>query len=283
MQMVGFFEGLPSERAIAARCADSLSIREFLHYGLGESTPDHSSLTVIRQRLGAEVYEQVFGLILGALKDNGLLKGRRLGIDASVLEANASLRSLEHRLTGESYAEYVRKLAEAAGVDTSDPAAVRRFDRKRAGRKTKNDEWHNPNDPDAKIGRTKRGATRMIYKPEHVVDLESGAIVDADVRPGDEHDTQDLADRLLAAEARMLVALGEPKDTERAEMLAADKGYFKIEEIALLQGVGIETAVSDPQSHRRSHRRVDKLSEMDRAALEAARSAVTSEVGKALV
>ncbi len=279
MQMVGFFENLASERAIAARCADSLSIREFLHYALHESTPDHSSLTVIRQRLGAEVYEQVFALILKALKANGLLKGRRLGIDASVLEANASLRSLEHRLTGDAYAEYVRKLAEAAGVDTSDPAAVRRFDRKRPGRRTKNDEWKNPHDPDAKVGRTKRGATRMIYKPEHVVDLETGAIVDADVRPGDEHDTEDLTDRLLAAEVRMLVALGESKDSERAQMLIADKGYFKLEEIALLQGVGIETAVSDPQSHRR----LDQLSEMDRAALEAARSTVTSEVGKALL
>jgi transposase len=102
MQIIGFFENLPSERAIAARCGDSLSIREFLHYGLHEATPDHSSLTVIRQRLSAEVYEQVFGLVLKALKQNGLLKGRRLGIDASVLEANASLRSLEHRLTGDS-------------------------------------------------------------------------------------------------------------------------------------------------------------------------------------
>lgn len=279
MQMIGFFEGLPSERAIAARCADSLSVREFLHYGLGESTPDHSSLTVIRQRLSSAVYEQVFGLILKALKENGLLKGRRLGIDASVLEANASLRSLEHRLTGDQYGEYVRKLAEAAGVDPSDAAAVRRFDRKRPGRKTKNDEWKNPHDPDAKIGRTKRGATRMIYKPEHVVDLETGAIVDADVRPGDEHDTQDLTERVLAAEVRMLVALGEPNDTERAEVLAADKGYFKLEEIALLQGVGIETAVSDPQSQRR----LDKLSQMDRAALEAARCSVTTDTGKALL
>jgi transposase len=181
MQMIGFFENLPRERAIAGRCGDSFS---FLHYGLHEATPDHSSLTVIRRRLSAEVYEQVFGLVLKALKKNGLLKGRRLGIDASVLEANASLRSLEHRLTGELYAAYVRRLAEAAGVNPTDRAAVRRFDEKRRGRKTSNDEWQNPHDPDAKVGRTKRGSTRMIYKPEHVVDLETGAIVDADVRPG---------------------------------------------------------------------------------------------------
>ena len=117
MLLVGFFENLPSERGIAARCADSLSIRSFLHYELHERTPEHSSFTVIRQRLSAEVYEQVFGLVLKALKKKGLLKGRRLGIDASVIEANASLASLEHRLSGEAYAEYVKKLAAAAGVD----------------------------------------------------------------------------------------------------------------------------------------------------------------------
>lgn len=279
MQIVGFFENIPSERGIAARCADSLAIREFLHYGLQEATPNHSSLTVIRQRLSAEVYEEVFGLVLRALKKHKLLKGRHLGIDASVMEANASLRSLEHRLTGDAYAEYVRKLAEAAGVDTSDPAAVRRFDKKRPGRKTSNDEWHNPHDPDAKVGRTKRGNTRMIYKPEHVVDLETGAIVDADLRPGDEHDTEDVAQRVLGAEARMNRALGDPKDTERVERLAADMGYFKLEEIGLLQGVGIEIAIRDPQRNRR----VDRLPEYDRTALEAALSTVTSEDGQALL
>jgi transposase len=279
MLVIGFFENLPSERAIAARCADSFSIRAFLHYGLEEATPDHSSLTVIRQRLSAEVYEQVFGLVLEALEKDGLLKGRRLGIDASVLEANASLRSLEHRLSGESYAEFVRGLAEAAGVDTSDPAAVRRFDKKRGGRKTSNDEWQNPHDPDAKVGRTKRGTTRMIYKPEHVVDLETGAIADADVRPGDEHDTEDLTDRLLAAETRMNTAVGDSKDTERVEVVAADKGYFKTDELWLLHELGIETAIRDPLTNRR----LDKLTESERTALEAAQQTVGSESGIALL
>jgi len=278
MLMVGFFENLPSERGIAARCADSLSIREFLHYELDEATPHHSSFTVIRQRLSPEVYDQVFGLVLKALKRKGLLKGKRLGIDASVMEANASLASLEHRLTGEAYAEYVSKLAAAAGVDTSDEAAVRRFDRKRPGRKTSNDEWRNPHDPDAKIGRTKRGATRMIYKPEHVVDLETGAIVDADVRPGDEHDTEDLSGRLLAAEARMATALGETGSPECIEVFAGDKGYFKLDEISILQELGIATVVSDPQIHRR----LDKLPESDLAALDAAKDATQSPLGKQL-
>jgi transposase len=279
MQMIGFFENLPSERGLAARCADSLSIRAFLHYGLQEATPDHSSLTVIRQRLSTEVYERVFALVLKALKKHKLLKGRKLGIDASVMEANASLRSLQHRLTGDAYAAYVKKLAEAAGVDASDPAAVRRFDRKRPGRKTRNDDWHNPHDPDAKVGRTKRGATRMIYKPEHVVDLETGAIVDADVRPGDEHDTEDVTQRVLAAEARVNEVLGEDEHTGRVELLVGDMGYFKLEEIWRLQELGIETAIRDPQRNRR----IDLLADADRAALEAARLTVSSDHGKALL
>jgi transposase len=276
--MVGFFENLPSERGIAARCADSLSIRAFLRYGLDEATPHHSSFTIIRQRLSGEIYEQVFELVLKALEEKKLLKGRRLGIDASIMEANASLASLKHRLTGEAYAEYVRKLAEAAGVDTSDEGAVRRFDRKRPGRKTSNDEWQNPHDPDAKVGRTKRGATRMVYKPEHVVDLETGAIVDADVRPGDEHDTEDLTDRLLAAEARINKALGDSRDMERIEAVAADKGYFKLEEIAVLQDLGIDTVLCDPQTNRR----LDKLPACDLAVIEAAKTAVQSPLGKQL-
>jgi len=245
MQMIGFFENLPSERAIAARCADSLAVRQFLRYALTESTPDHSSLTLIRQRLPGAVYEAVFAQVLRALKKHHLLKGRRLAIDASVLEANASLRSLEHRLTGEAYAEYVKRLAAAAGVDAADPVAVRRFDRRRPGRKTSNRDWQHPADPDAKIGPLKRGGTRMIYKPEHLVDLDTGAIVDADVRPGDEADTAQLADRVLKAEARLNRALGAAGDTARWAVLVGDRGYHDPLELATLQAEGIRTAIPD--------------------------------------
>ncbi|MGH7472084.1 MAG: transposase [Longimicrobiales bacterium] len=279
MQLIGFFENLASERAIAARCADSFSIRAFLHYTLTERTPDHSTLTVIRQRLPATVFEEIFGLVLAALKKNKLLRGKRLAIDASVLEANASLRSLEHRLTGEAYAAYVQKLAEAAGVDGQDRAAVARFDRKRPGRKTSNKEWHNPHDPDARIGPTKRGNTRMIYKPEHVVDLDTGAIVAVDVRPGDEHDTADLKQRVLAAEEQMNTALGDSPGLPRVESVAADKGYYKVEELTRLQELGIRTVISDPLDNRR----LDRLAEKPRAAVRAARRTVRSRSGKALL
>lgn len=179
MIMIGFFEDLPSERAIAARCADSMSIRAFLNYSLEEKTPDHSTFTVIRQRLGLELYQQIFTLTLQALREHGLLRGQNLGIDSSVIEANASLRALVHRNTEEQYWDYVKRLAAENGIDPQDTAAVRKFDRHRPG-KGSNQEWQNPHDPDAKIGRTKDGATDMVYKPEAVVDLDTGAIVQAE-------------------------------------------------------------------------------------------------------
>jgi len=120
MLMVGFFEDLPSERAIAARCADSIAIRHFLNYELTEATPDHSSLSIIRQRLDGPIYEQVFTLVLAALQEHGLLWGKNVGIDSSVMEANASLRGLVNRNTGEAYWEYVKRLAAQNGIDPED-------------------------------------------------------------------------------------------------------------------------------------------------------------------
>lgn len=143
MIMVGFFEDLPSERAIAARCADSISIRAFLNYSLEEKTPDHSTFTVIRQRLSLDIYQEIFTLTLGALREHGLLRGKNLGIDSSVIEANASLRALVHRNTEEQYWDYVKRLAAANGIDPEDTTAVRKFDRHRPG-KGSNKEWQNP-------------------------------------------------------------------------------------------------------------------------------------------
>ena len=250
MLMVGFFENLRSERAIAARCEDSLSVRAFLGYGLEESTPDHSSLSVIRHRLGPEIYQGVFEVVLSALKAHGLLKGRHLGIDSSVIEANASLRTLVHRNTEQAYWEYVKELAEKEGVDPQDEGAVRSFDKKRPGRKTSNQEWKNPHDPQAKVGRTKDGACDMIYKPEHVSDLESGAIVQAEVLEGDHADTKALSERVACAvEVVNRIVANEQDAVVRS--LAADKGYFAIEEIAQIQEFDIRTVIGDAHCARR--------------------------------
>ncbi len=279
MLMVGFFENLASERAIAARCADSLAVRAFLHYELTESTPHHSSFTVIRQRLPLAVYEQIFACILAALHAAKLVRGKHLAIDTSVLEANASLRSLTHRLTGEKYRQYVKRLAKAAGVDPTDPRAVSAFDRKRPGRKTSNTDWQNPHDPDAKVGPDKKGATRMMYKPEHVVDLETGAIVGVELKPGDEADAKDLPERVRDVEEQINAAVGEPVGVARVETLVGDLGYCALEALVVLQTAGIRTAIGDPVRNRQAQ----QLPPEQRQALRAARQTTTSRSGRWLM
>jgi transposase len=278
MIMVGFFEDLPSERAIAARCADSLSIRAFLKYELNENTPEHSSFTVIRQRLGLEIYQGIFVLLLEALRQHGLLRGKNLGIDASVIEANASLRALVHRNTEEQYWDYVKRLAAEQGIDPEDAAAVRKFDRKRPG-KGSNAEWKNPHDPDARIGRTKDGATDMIYKAESVVDLDTGAIVQAEVQLGDKADHQDMSVRILEAQQNINRAAGEELDVLTLQSATSDKGYYAVKELQSLQQEGIRTVISDPIDNRR----LDKLEPAEKKAVLAARRSVKSKSGKALL
>jgi len=278
MIMVGFFEDLPSERAIAARCADSMSIRAFLKYELNEKTPEHSSFTVIRQRLGLKVYECIFTLTLQALREHGLLRGKNLGIDASVIEANASLRALVNRNTEEQYWDYVKRLAAEQGIDPDDTTAVRKFDRHRPG-KGSNQEWVNPHDPQAKIGRTKDGATDMIYKPEAVVDLDTGAIVQAQVQPGDEADHKNMAGRILEAQQNINRACDEKLDTLTVQSVTSDKGYYAVSELQTLQGEGIRTVIADPVENRR----LDKLEPAQKQAVQAARRSVKSKSGKGLL
>ena len=280
MLMIGFFENLPSERSIASRCADSLSLRAFLGYGWDESTPDHSSLSVIRSRLGLEIFQQALELVLIGLYEYGLLKGRHLGIDSSIIEANASLRELQHRNTEEAYWEYVKRLAAAAGIDPDDTKAVRRFDKKRPGRKTSNKDWVNPHDPEAKVGRTKDGACDMVYKPEHVSDLKSGAIMRAEVRSGDAGDTVELSDRVLEACEVLGRVCDDPEQSRTGRSVTADEGYFEVEEVCLLQSERLRTIIGDPHAPKRNRER--QCSET-RATLRRAKQAVTSKSGKALL
>jgi len=285
MLMVGFLENLPSERAIAARCGDSLMIRSFLGYDLDEDTPHHSSFTVIRERLTKEIYDAIFNIILEGLRRHGLLRGKNLGIDSSVMEANASLRALENRNTGEAYWDYVRRLAAEAGVDAEDAAAVRRFDKQRPGRKTSNKEWVNPNDPDAKVAQAKDGATDMLYKPENIVDLDTGVILSAEVRRADEGDTEGLSERACMAAARVeamreaTAAAGKKPLPLASATFTADKGYYCVGELEVIQAFGIKTVISDPLSNRR----VDKLGGSQRAVVRRARRTVKSGYGKALL
>ena len=278
MLMVGFFENISSERGIAERCNDSISIRFFLGYDLTQATPDHSTLSVIRDRLGEPTYQAVFLVMLTALQKHGLLKGQHVGIDASVIEANAALKSLVNRDTQEVYWEYVRRLASENGVDPKNVEAVRQFDRKRS-KKMSNDDWENPHDPDAKVGPTKAGAIDMIYKPEHTVDLDTGAILQAEVRLGHEADPKDLAVHVLQAQQNLNQAQGRPADSLTIESATADKGYHAAMELSGLQHEGIRTVISDPVKNRN----FDKLSKAEAKAVRTARRSVRSESGKELL
>jgi IS5 family transposase len=263
---------------MAERCSDSISIRAFLGYDLTETTPDHSSLSVIRRRLGPEIYDQVFILILRALDQHGLLKGKNVGIDASVIEANAALKTLINRNTEEAYWEYVQRLACEHGIDPQNADAVRQFDRKRP-KKMSNEEWVNPHDPDAKIGQTKAGATDMIYKPEHTVDLDTGAIVQAEVRLGHEADQKDLSLHVLQAQENINQAQKAAPDDLTLQSATADKGYHAVAEMKQLQAEGIRTVISDPVQNR-------KWEKLDKEAAQVVRKAKRSACsisGKALL
>ena len=178
--LIGFFEGIGSERGISWRVADSLSLRRFLNYGLGEATPDHVTISRTRRLLDEETHQTVFTFVLREVARRGMLQGKTIGIDATTLEANAAMRSIVRRDTGESYMEYLRRLAAEAGIDGSDEDAVRRMDRKRK-KKTSNEDWVNPHDPEAEVTKMKDGTTHLAYKTEQAVDLDTGAIV------GDHH------------------------------------------------------------------------------------------------
>jgi transposase len=279
MLLVAFFENLRSERAIAARCADSFSIREFLGYTLTESTPDHSTLSITRYRLPLDLFSHVFSIVLKAMKDNGLVKGKNLALDTSFIEANASLSLLKNRMTEECYTEYIKELAKQSGVNPEDRAAVARFDRKREGRKTSNKEWYNPYDPDAKIGKTKSGATDMIYKPEHVVDLDTGAIIDADILLGDRGDTDRLSERIVDAQIRLNDVSDNPVDEQPVKTITADKGYYNVQEITEMQSLGFETVIPDKDFKRKT----GNLSDEEALAVELAHSSISGKEGKALL
>ena len=245
MHLVGFFEGIESERGLEWRFADSLSLRQFLGCSLTQRVPDHSTLSRTRQRLPLAVHQAVFALILGIVETKGLLKGRVLGVDSTYLRADASMKAIVRRDTRESYLEFVLRLAEEAGVATPTAEDARRLDRKRTGKKTSNREWVSRTDHDARIAKLKDGRTRLAYKPEHVVDLETGAIVAAVVHPADVADPASVEASLTQAESNLQTARGgdpeaaaedpAPKDDDDPppgghqprRKVVADKGYHQ--------------------------------------------------------
>ena len=218
--LLGYFEGLDSERAIAWRAADSLSIRSFLGVDLQEPSPDHSTLSRTRRLIDVETHRAVFTWVLQRLADAGLVKGQTLGIDATTLEANAALRSIVRRATGEGYQEFLTELARASGIETPTREDLARLDRQRA-KKGSNAEWTHPHDPDAKITKMKDGRTHLAHKAEHAVDLETGAVVAVTVQGADTGDPASSVETLIEA-AEQIETVGP--DGDGPTEVVADKG-----------------------------------------------------------
>jgi transposase len=189
MLLIGYFEGIDSERGLEWRCSDSLSLREFLRLGERERVPDHSWLSRTRSRLPLEVHDQVFTWVLKRLVEHGLIKGERIGVDASTMEANAALRTIVRRDSGEGYREMLTRMAKESDIETPTAEDLIRLDRNRTGKKLANADWASPTDPDAKIAKMKDGRTHLAYKPEHAMDLDTGAVVAAELHPADQGDT----------------------------------------------------------------------------------------------
>ena len=250
MLLLGYFEGLDSERAIAWRAADSLSLRQFLDVSLEEAPPDPSTVSRSRRRIAVETHLAVFTWVLQRLAAAGLVKGQTVGIAATTLEANAALRSIVRRDTGAGYETFLRGLAAAAGIATPTRAELARLDRKRA-KKGSNDDWTHPQDPDAKITKMKDGRTRLAHKAEHAVDLETGAVVGVSVQDADAGDTQTMVETLVTA-AEQVDAV-QPAGTGIAE-LVCDKGYHSNQTLVTLAEVGIRSYVSEPARGRRNWR-----------------------------
>jgi transposase len=249
MLMVGYFEGIDSQRGIAWRCADSLALREFLGAGLGDRVPDHSSLTVIRQRLPLELHEEVFVFVLRVLAEKGVLRGKTIGVDATTLEANAAMKSIVRRDTGESWREYLRRLAAEDGVDDPTDDDARRMDRGRKKKRVSNEHWASPSDPQGRITKLKDGRTRLGYKAEHVVDLETEAVLAATIYPGDASDSETFVESISRSQENV----ARVESQAFAEEVVADKGYHKASELAEVQAYGLRTYI--PERNERPKRR----------------------------
>lgn len=275
MLFIGYFEGIDSQRGIAWRCADSRALREFLGADLTETTPAHNSMTVIRQRLPSIVFESIFEHVLGVLDEKGLLRAKTLGIDSTTLEANAAMRSIVRKADGQDWKTFLRTLAQAEGIENPTDDDLRRLDRGRKDKKVSNAAWENPHDPDARIAKMKDGRTHLAYKAEHAVDLESEAIVAAQVTPADRGDTQTGEETLIAAQVH-LVRSGS---TAEIQEVVQDKGYHDNAALARIAAWGVRTYV--PERKQKSRVWTDKPAHYE-AAFRANRRRVRGDKGRRL-
>ena len=275
MLFIGYFEGLDSQRGIAWRCADSLALRTFLGIAITEDTPVHASMTIIRQRLPESVFDQVFVFVLRLLEDKGLLRGKAVAIDATTLEANAAMKSIVRKDSGEDWKEYLRGLAKAEGIENPTEEDLRRLDRGRKDKKVSNAQWESPTDPDSRIAKMKDGRTHLAYKAEHAVDLVSEAIVATTVTFADKSDPQSAPVTLSLAEANLVLADSEMEIRETV----MDKGYHDNGLLARLAERGVRTYI--PERRQKSRRWTDKPVEHEQA-FRANRRRVRGDKGRKL-
>jgi transposase len=279
MLFLGYFEGLDSQRAIAWRCGDSLSLRAFLGFALDEQTPDHSSLTRVRDRLPVSVHEQAFAFMISIAERKKLLKGKVAAVDSTMLEADAAMKTIVRKDTGEDWKKYLQRLMQEQGLiqegDEPSSEELQRFDRNRQDKKVSNEEWTSPTDGDARIAKMKDGRTRLACKAEHVVDLESEFVLAATVYHADQGDADTLLPSLVAAQANLVRAGSDAK----IEDVPADKGYHKNETLADLSAWGLRTYI--PERKQKSRRWTDKPAEQE-AAFRSNRRRVKGGRGKRL-
>jgi transposase len=250
LMLLGYFEGLDSERGIAWRATDSLAVRSFLRLPLADVPPDHSTISRTRRLIDLETHRAVFTWVQVRLVDVGLLTGKTVAVDATTLEANAAMRSIVRRDTGESYQEFLKGLAKTSGIDTPTREDLARLDRKRK-KKTSNKDWTNPYDPDAKVAKMKDGRTHLAHKAEHAVDLATGAIVAVTLQGADQGDTTTIVETTRAAAEQLDDAQAAVAAPQTLDELIADKGYHSNQTMVDLTAVGIRSYVAEPDRGRR--------------------------------
>jgi transposase len=258
LMLIGYFEGLDSERGIAWRVADSLSLRHFLGYELDLATPDHSTISRTRRLFWLSTHQAIFRWVLQLLAREKLVVGKTVAVDATTLEANAAMRALVRREDGQSYDGYVKQLARAAGLENASPEQIARFDRKRK-KSMSNREWKHPHDASARVAKMKDGRTRMAHKAEHAVDTQTGAVVALTLQPADQGDTSTIRQTLGAAQRAVSGVCGRA-----LEEVAADKGYHSDEVLTAVQTQKIRSYIAEPERGRRRWKGRNKESEQRR-------------------
>ena len=263
--LIGYFEGIDSERGIAWRLADSMALRRFLGYELTDRTPDHSTISRNRRLIDVDTHREVFVWVLQSLAQAKLLDGKTLGIDATTLEANAALRSIVRKDTGEGYQEFLTRLAQASGIETPTREDLARIDKNRKN-KGSNDDWEHPHDPDAKITKMKDGRTHLAHKAEHAVDLHTGAIVAVTLQPADRGDTTSLSQTMEQTDANLVAVIQDdaacrPLNESVLAEVVADKGYHSNQTVKQLSQCDVRSYISEPDRGRRNWK--DKTAERD--------------------